>query len=60
MPRVAVIIGTRPEGIKMAAVCHALQEAPDMELVLVSTGQHREMLAQVLDVFALEGTSNSI
>lgn len=54
MPRVAVIIGTRPEGIKMAAVCHALQEAPDMELVLVSTGQHREMLAQVLDVFGLE------
>ena len=54
MPRVAVIIGTRPEGIKMAAVCRALQEASDMEPVLVSTGQHREMLAQVLDVFGLE------
>jgi UDP-N-acetylglucosamine 2-epimerase (non-hydrolysing) len=53
MPRVAVIIGTRPEGIKMAAVCRALQDAPDMDLVLVSTGQHREMLAQVLDVFGL-------
>ena len=54
MPRVAVIIGTRPEGIKMAAVCRALQDAPDMDPVLVSTGQHREMLAQVLDVFGLE------
>ena len=54
MHRVAVIIGTRPEGIKMAAVCRALQNAPDMEPVLVSTGQHREMLAQVLDVFGLE------
>ena len=54
MPRVAVIIGTRPEGIKMAAVCRALQEAPDMEPVLVSTGQHREMLAQVLEVFELK------
>ena len=54
MPRVAVIIGTRPEGIKMAAVCRALQDAPDMDPVLVSTGQHREMLAQVLEVFGLE------
>ncbi len=54
MPRVAVIVGTRPEGIKMAAVCRALQEAPDMDPVLVSTGQHREMLSQVLDVFDLK------
>jgi len=51
MTRVAVIIGTRPEAIKMASVYKACAAADGLEPVLVSTGQHREMLAQVLDVF---------
>lgn len=52
--RVAVVIGTRPEAIKMAPVVRGLLERPEhFETLLVSTGQHREMLDQVLDYFRL-------
>lgn len=52
--RVAVVIGTRPEVIKMAPVVQALQARPtEFETVLVATSQHREMLAQAMDVFKL-------
>jgi UDP-N-acetylglucosamine 2-epimerase len=48
------LIGTRPEAIKMAPVVHELGKHPDevKSLVCVS-GQHREMLDQVLDVFGI-------
>ena len=45
--RVAVFIGTRPEAIKMAPVVRALRGRPDFEPIVISTGQHREMLDQV-------------
>jgi len=51
--RAIVVVGTRPEGVKMAPVQHALSAAPGIQSLLVSTGQHREMLQQVLDVFGL-------
>jgi len=51
--RVAVFIGTRPEAIKMAPVIKAVERTPGLELVVVSTGQHREMLGQVVDLFEL-------
>lgn len=54
MKRALVLVGTRPEGIKMAPVHLALQESGQFESILVSTGQHREMLQQVLDVFQLK------
>ncbi|HEY6728032.1 MAG TPA: UDP-N-acetylglucosamine 2-epimerase (non-hydrolyzing) [Polyangiaceae bacterium] len=54
MKRVLVFIGTRPEAIKMAPVFHALDAAPDFEPVVVSTGQHREMLQQVTDLFEID------
>lgn len=50
---VAVVVGTRPEVIKMAPVVFALRASSAFEPVLVSTGQHREMLDQALDVFGL-------
>jgi len=56
MKRVLVFIGTRPEAIKMAPVFHALRAAPDFEPVVVSTGQHREMLQQVTDLFEIDVT----
>lgn len=52
--RVAVFMGTRPEAIKMAPVIRALSAAEDFEPVVVSTGQHREMLDQVARLFELE------
>jgi UDP-N-acetylglucosamine 2-epimerase (non-hydrolysing) len=48
---VAVFVGTRPEGIKMAPVIAALQGSEDLACRVVATGQHREMFQQVADQF---------
>jgi UDP-N-acetylglucosamine 2-epimerase (non-hydrolysing) len=48
---VAVFMGTRPEGIKMAPVVMALRRSGDLECRVVATGQHREMFQQVADQF---------
>jgi UDP-N-acetylglucosamine 2-epimerase (non-hydrolysing) len=48
------IFGTRPEAIKVAPVLAALERSQEFEPVIVVTGQHREMLAQVLDLFRIE------
>jgi len=48
------VIGTRPEAIKMAPVILALKQSPGaFRCVVVSTGQHRQMLDQVLGLFAI-------
>ena len=51
--RVLVVFGTRPEAIKLAPVLVQLERSPLFEPVVVVTGQHREMLAQVLDLFSI-------
>jgi UDP-N-acetylglucosamine 2-epimerase (non-hydrolysing) len=52
--RVLVVVGTRPEGIKLAPVLHALRaRAGSVESSLVLTGQHTDLLDQVLRVFDL-------
>ena len=51
--RVLVLMGTRPEAIKLAPVVLRLDEAPGLVPVTVSTGQHKEMLHQVVDRFGL-------
>jgi len=51
---VAIVAGTRPEVIKMAPVWFALRESPTLEPLLISTGQHREMLDQAFGVFGLQ------
>jgi UDP-N-acetylglucosamine 2-epimerase (non-hydrolysing) len=50
-PKIAVFFGTRPEAIKMAPLVLSLATDPDFDLVSVSTGQHREMLQQVIEIF---------
>jgi UDP-N-acetylglucosamine 2-epimerase (non-hydrolysing) len=52
--RVMVIFGTRPEAIKVAPVLAKLEESPHFVPIPVVTGQHREMLQQVLDLFGIE------
>lgn len=47
--RVAVVVGTRPEAIKMAPVVRALAARSALQPIVISTGQHRELLAQALD-----------
>jgi len=51
--RVCLVIGTRPEAIKMAPVYAALREHPRLEPLVVATTQHREMLRQALEVFGI-------
>ncbi|QVM94481.1 UDP-N-acetylglucosamine 2-epimerase (non-hydrolyzing) [Pseudomonas sp. SORT22] len=50
---VMMVFGTRPEAIKMAPLAQVLRQWPDIELNICSTGQHREMLQQVLHDFGL-------
>lgn len=50
--KVMVVVGTRPEAIKMAPVVAALSRA-NVKTVVCATGQHKEMLAQALEVFSL-------
>jgi len=53
--KVMVVFGTRPEAIKMAPLCHALQSNRDVfETTICVTGQHREMLDQVLGLFDIK------
>jgi UDP-N-acetylglucosamine 2-epimerase (non-hydrolysing) len=51
---VALVAGTRPEVIKMAPVWFALRDSTRLRPLLISTGQHREMLAQAFSVFGLK------
>jgi len=52
--RVACVMGTRPEAIKLAPVLLLLRNDPEhFDIQLVATAQHREMLDQVLKVFSL-------
>ena len=52
--RVLSVVGTRPEAIKMAPVIKAIEASAHLESLLCVTGQHRVMLDQVLEVFALK------
>jgi len=47
------IFGTRPEAIKLSSVIHVLQGTSGITSKVVSTGQHHEMLDQVLHVFQI-------
>lgn len=47
------VFGTRPEAIKMGPLVHVLQNDAEIRSVVCVTGQHREMLDQVLNVFAI-------
>lgn len=51
--RVAVFMGTRPEAIKMAPVIAQLEAAEDLEPLVINSGQHREMIQQVIDLFGV-------
>jgi len=52
--RVVASLGTRPEAIKLAPVVLAARKAPELEVLLLSTGQHRTVQQDVLDLFGLE------
>lgn len=47
------VFGTRPDTIKMAPVVHALDAHPDIESIVCVTAQHRQMLDDLLELFAI-------
>ena len=51
MNRISIIFGTRPEAIKLCPLILALRTHPAFEPHVCVTGEHREMLDQVLRVF---------
>jgi UDP-N-acetylglucosamine 2-epimerase (non-hydrolysing) len=55
MKKILLVFGTRPEAIKMAPVVKAFQKCPDQfDTKVCVTGQHRQMLDQVLEVFDIQ------
>lgn len=52
--KVMSVFGTRPEAIKMAPLVQELASRPEFESVCCLTGQHREMLDSVMDIFHLQ------
>ncbi len=51
--RVCITLGTRPEAIKLAPVIRCFQQSTEFETQVILTGQHREMVQQVMDLFQL-------
>lgn len=54
MKKVMLVFGTRPEAIKMCPLVNELKTRKELETVVCVTGQHRQMLDQVLDAFQVE------
>ena len=54
MKRVCIILGTRPEAIKLAPVIQTFQSYEGFETQVILTGQHREMVEQVMGLFNLK------
>lgn len=51
--RIMTVYGTRPEAIKVAPIVTRIAADPGLESIVVSTGQHREMLDQVNELFGI-------
>ena len=49
--KVMVVFGTRPEAIKMCPLVLELKKRSEIETIVCTTGQHKEMLDQVMEVF---------
>lgn len=55
MKKIMLVFGTRPEAIKMAPLVKEFQKHPDkFQTIVCVTGQHREMLDQVLEIFDIK------
>ncbi|MFI3313926.1 MAG: UDP-N-acetylglucosamine 2-epimerase (non-hydrolyzing) [Eubacteriales bacterium] len=53
MKKIMLVFGTRPEAIKMCPLVLELKKSRQFEVVVCVSGQHREMLKQVLDIFGV-------
>lgn len=53
MKRIMLVFGTRPEAIKMCPLVNELKTRKDIKTIVCVTGQHRQMLDQVLEAFSV-------
>ena len=53
MKKILLVFGTRPEAIKMCPLVNELRTRPEVQTVVCVTGQHREMLDQILTTFSV-------
>ena len=58
MKKIMLVFGTRPEAIKMCPLVKEIQKSDSLEPVVCVTGQHKEMLEQVLDIFDVKPDYN--
>ncbi len=58
MKKIACIVGTRPEAIKMSVLIHELRKDSDFFVSVLATGQHTDMLTQALSDFGLTPDEN--
>lgn len=58
MKKIMLVFGTRPEAIKMCPLVNELKSRKNMQTVVCVTGQHKEMLRQVLDAFKVKPEYN--
>jgi UDP-N-acetylglucosamine 2-epimerase (non-hydrolysing) len=56
--RVCIILGTRPEAIKLAPVIQVFQKSSAFESQVILTGQHREMVEQVMQLFNIKANDD--
>ena len=57
MRKIMLVFGTRPEAIKMCPLVLELKKRPEVETLGCVTGQHRQMLDQVLEAFGVKPTT---
>ena len=53
MKTILLVFGTRPEAIKMCPLVNELKKRKQIRTLVCVTGQHREMLDQVLEIFKI-------
>lgn len=53
MKKIMLVFGTRPEAIKMCPLVNEFKKRDEIETIVCVTGQHRQMLDQVLEVFSV-------
>lgn len=56
--QVTVVVGTRPEAIKLAPLILALRRQPRLSPIVVTTGQHTRVVTEVLDAFGIAATAD--
>ena len=52
--KACIILGTRPEAIKLAPLILKFQNAPQFQTTVISTGQHAHIVESVMDLFKLK------